>query len=105
MSLDTYDNVISYDANTGGVGVGTSSDYLLLLDALSTNPHDESYYYYQGFNGSYYAFSFDSGIFTIYATQQDWEDFITEKRTEVTGSNTMTDREVIVALGLEGGIL
>lgn len=115
MSLNTYDNVISYDMDTDGVYIGTSSDYILLLEEISTsdsqtteeiiNAEYGTNYYYHPFNGSYYGFSLDSGTFTIYATREDWGAFITQKRIEVENSRTMTDREVILALGLKGGLL
>lgn len=115
MSISTYDNVISYDADEGCVGIGTSSNYILLLQELSTSDSQSTQeiltaeygdnYYYHAFNGPYYAFSLDSGIFTIYTTQSEWEAFIAQKRAEVETSDTMTDREVILCLGLEGGVL
>jgi hypothetical protein len=113
MSISTYDNVI--DFYDGGVGVSTSANYILLLQKLSTSDSQSTEeilaqeygpnYCYHCFNGEYYAFSLNGNVFTIYTTEDEWTSFITQKRTEVANSTTMTDREVILALGIEGGVL
>lgn len=117
MDFTSYDNVLSYNPHCGCYGIGSSSDYALLLEQLSVsasqtvddilNTEYGPNYIYYAFDGDYHAFTLSSDeVFTIYQASADWNYFMMDKRAEVVNSDTMTDREVLLALGfIEGGIL